>query len=128
MYCGAALYCQAVIRGFFQFTDLCCPCRNSLHCGEFLVLFLCFQGDGKELMLGDGDRDVQGMVDNFADHGRIFNGGGVAVLGPRDVGDSGIFDGRRGDNGGSDSGSKRGSGTGSAVMSFPDCPCIIWVL
>jgi hypothetical protein len=128
MYGAPAVYCQAVIRGFFQFTNLCCPCRNLSHCGEFIVLFLCFRGDGKELALGDGDGDVQGTVDNFVDYGRVFNRGGVAILGPRGVGDGGIFDSWRGDDQGSDSGSKRGSGTGSAVMSFPDCPCMLWVL
>jgi hypothetical protein len=68
------------------------------------------------------------MVDNFVGDGGVFNGCGVAVLGPRGVRGSSIFDGQRGDGGGSDSGSKRGSGTGSAVMSFPDCSCMIWVL
>jgi hypothetical protein len=62
------------------------------------------------------------------DYGGVFNGGGVAALGPRGVGGGGIFDGQRGDGRGSDGGSKRGSGTSSAVMSFPDCSCMIWVL
>jgi hypothetical protein len=38
MYGAATVYCQAVVGNLFQFTNLCCPGGNSLHCGEFLVV------------------------------------------------------------------------------------------
>jgi hypothetical protein len=125
MYGATAIYCQAVVRNLFQFSDLSCPSRNLSCCGELFVLLLCFWGDGEKLVLGDGDGDVQGAVDDFADDGEVFDGGGVAVLGPRGIGGGGIFDDRRGDGGGSNSGSGRSSGTGSTVMSLPDCSCMI---
>jgi hypothetical protein len=82
MYGGPAVYCQAVVGDFLQFTKLCCSCHNLSCRGELLVLLPDFWGNGQEFVLGDEDRDVQGTVDNFAGNGGVFNGGGVAVLGP----------------------------------------------
>jgi hypothetical protein len=64
MYGAPTVYCQAVFRNFFQFTNLYCPSGNLSCCGELFVLFPSFRGDGKELALGDGDGDVQGTVDD----------------------------------------------------------------
>jgi hypothetical protein len=86
---------------------------------ELFVLLPCFWGDGEKLMLGDGDGDVQGVVEDFADDDWVFNRGGVVVLGPRGIGGSSIFDNRKGDGRGSNGGSGRSSGTGSTVMSAP---------
>jgi hypothetical protein len=55
----------------------------------------CFHADGVKLALSDGDGDIQGAVDDFADDGRVFSRGGVAVLGPGGIGGGSIFDDRR---------------------------------
>jgi hypothetical protein len=75
VYGGPTVYCQAVVGDFLQFTELCCSCRNLSCCGELLVLLSGFRGNGKEFTLGDGDRDVQGTVDNFAGDGRVSGTG-----------------------------------------------------
>jgi hypothetical protein len=81
MYGATTVYFRAVVRNLFQFADLGCPSGNSSCCGELFVLLPCFWGDGEQLALDDGDGDVQGAVDDFADDGRVFDRGGVAVLG-----------------------------------------------
>jgi hypothetical protein len=53
-------------------------------------------------LLGDGDMDVQSVVDDFADDGGVLNGGGVAVLGTRVVRGSSSFESRSGDGRGTD--------------------------
>jgi hypothetical protein len=80
MYGGPAVYRWTVIGNLFQFAYLGCPSRNSLHHGELFVLLPCFWRDREKLTLGDGDGDVQGAVDDFADDGRVFDRSGVSVL------------------------------------------------
>jgi hypothetical protein len=128
MYGAAAVYCQSVVGNLFQFAYLVRPSGNSLRRGELFVLLPCFWRDGEKLVLGDGDRDVQGTVDDFADDGGVFNGGGVSILGPGGVGGSGIFDGCKGDSGDSDGGSRWSSGTGGAGVSPSGNSCMIWLL
>jgi hypothetical protein len=116
MYGTTAVYYQAVFRYLFQLANLGRPSGNSSCRGELFVLLSGFWGDGKELALGDGDGDVQDAVDNLSYDGRVFDGGGVTVLGSRGVGGGGIFDNQRSDSGGSDSGSEGVVGPATLVL------------
>jgi hypothetical protein len=90
VYGAAAVYRWTVVGNLFQFAYLGCPSRNSLCRGELFVLLPCFWRDGEKLVLGDGDGDVQGAVDDFADDGGVFNGGGYQSWGP-EVSEAAVF-------------------------------------
>jgi hypothetical protein len=82
VYGAAAVYRRSVIGNLFQFAYLGCPSGNSSCRGKLFVLLLCFWRDGEKLALGDGDRDVQGAVDDFADDGGVFDGVVYRYWGP----------------------------------------------
>jgi hypothetical protein len=77
------------------------------------------------------------MVNNFEDDGRVFNEGGVAVLGTRGVGGGSIFDSGGGNvsvGGGSNDGGTDGisggwgTGTSGSRLVFFSCSHLVWVL